>query len=396
MNKKVFIICVVLLLAVLIILPISINLEKKNVSTNISELQDKEEPKENEENNKYEKTIDEIKKSEEVSDSMQKSAMFHKMNNYIVYANNYDKGIYLCDLSQNTGSKIATIEEGIDKMYFDGQYIYVMPSYYRGKGIYKISLSGEVAKIYDKACLQLWIEGEKIYFVIQEGYDEINHNPQGTIAVMDKNGQNIVPIITNIKNNFFIQGDFIYYTSQSRQLYKSTKDGMQKEVLTVGRKYVTTLNGEFLTYIDYGDGESKHLLNLNTKAETNPGRFGGERIFLDNLYMYTRTEKYGVLDNDFSLYQLENNKLENKGTYKSLGTDTLKYIYNNKMYLSNQDKGTYTIDINTNKEENDDKIKDCNYFIGGNAYSIKEIEGVIQPIKTVNLDTLEESITNIE
>ena len=35
-------------------------------------------------------------------------------------------------------------EDGIEKIYFDGEYIYLLPSYYRGKGITKIDLLGNL------------------------------------------------------------------------------------------------------------------------------------------------------------------------------------------------------------------------------------------------------------
>ena len=132
-----------------------------------------------------------INDEEEKNTSMNTGGKFCKIDNKIVFYEDINKSIYLYNVDENKTTKLATVEDSIDKMYFDGENIYYVPSYYMGKGIYSVDLQGNTKKIYDGSSLQLWIDGDKIYFVKQIGYDQINGNPQGTLSVMDKDGTNI-------------------------------------------------------------------------------------------------------------------------------------------------------------------------------------------------------------
>ena len=63
-----------------------------------------------------------------------------KIENQIVFYEDVNKSIYLYNVNDNKTSKIATLENGLEKMYFDGENIYYIPSYYCDKGIYKVLL----------------------------------------------------------------------------------------------------------------------------------------------------------------------------------------------------------------------------------------------------------------
>lgn len=117
--------------------------------------------------------------------SMKNGDRFVKIGNTIVYAG-FDKDIYLVNLENKTSQILCTLEDGVQHVYFDGEYVYCMPYYYMGKGIYKIDLSGNIEKIYSGASLQLWLTDEEIYFVDQIGFDDINQIPQGNLCKMDK------------------------------------------------------------------------------------------------------------------------------------------------------------------------------------------------------------------
>ena len=50
----------------------------------------------------------------------------------------------------------------------------------------------------------------------------------------------------------------------------------------------------------------------------------------------------------------------------------LKYIINGKAYLSNQQEGTYTINLKDKQKESAENYKECRYFLGGYGYKIDD------------------------
>ena len=148
--------------------------------------------------NQLNSNIEQINNEEEKEISMHVGGTFCKIENQIVFYEDVNKSIYLYNVNNNKTSKIATLENGANKIYFDGENIYYIPNYYRGKGIYKIDLQGTITKISENPSLQLGITDNEIYFVKQIGYDEINGNPQGTLCTMDKDGNNIVELAESV------------------------------------------------------------------------------------------------------------------------------------------------------------------------------------------------------
>ncbi len=314
-----------------------------------------------------------INDEEEKNTSMNTGGKFCKIDNKIVFYEDINKSIYLYNVDENKTTKLATVEDSIDKMYFDGENIYYVPSYYMGKGIYSVDLQGNTKKIYDGSSLQLWIDGDKIYFVKQIGYDQINGNPQGTLSVMDKDGSNITELSENLKNYFYIQNDKIYYTTQDRKMYVIDKDGSNKEELVQGRKFVIDTADKYIVYIDYASQEAKHILNLDTKEDSIVGYFGEIKKFQGETYINVRMRlDDGSLETDYTLFKIqEDGTLEKVGKVANFGTD-LKYIINGKAYLSNQQEGAYTIKLENNEKENSEDYNKCKYFIGGYGYKIDD------------------------
>lgn len=310
---------------------------------------------------------------EEKKASMNIGGKFCKIDNIIVFYEDTNKSIYLYNLDENKTSKLATVEDSIDKMYFDGKNIYYVPSYYMGKGIYSVNLQGNIEKIYDGSSLQLWIDGDKIYFVKQIGFDQINGNPQGTLSVMNTDGTNITELSENLKNYFYIQNDKIYYTTQDRKMYVIDKDGGNKEELVQGRKFVIDTADRYIVYIDYTSQEAIHILNLDTKEDSIVGYFGEIQRFQGETYINVRKKlDDGSLEKDYILFKiLEDGTLEKIGEIANFGTD-LKYIINGKAYLSNQQEGVYTVKLENNEKENAENYNKCRYFLGGYGYIIDD------------------------
>jgi hypothetical protein len=216
---------IIALAIIIIIVLIQLIIFKTGTEVNISE------------SNSTNTLIEDVKISEEQklenekTYSMQTGSSFAKIGNIIIYNNSTDN-IFKYDCNEKKLDLLYTMEDGVNKLYFDGEYVYAMPNYYRGKGIYKIDLQGNAEKIYDGASIQLWLTDDKIYFTDQVGYDRINGTPQGNLCVMNKDGSDKQTIIENVKNYFKIHNNTIYYTDlTSRSIYSANIDGTNKKEL---------------------------------------------------------------------------------------------------------------------------------------------------------------------
>lgn len=310
---------------------------------------------------------------EEKQISMQQGKTFCKIGTTAVFYEEENNSIYTYNTDEKTTKKLAEVPNGAEKIYFDGENIYTIPSYYDGKGIYKIDLSGTVTKIYEGSSLQLWITDNKIYFVNQIGYDSINQNPQGTLCSMDKDGTNITNIAEKIKNYFVINNDKIYYTTQNRKMYQINIDGTDEIELTQGRKFVLTVNDKYLTYIDYAEQEAKHILNLETKEDVLVGYFGEVKTYTGNTYINIRKRlDDGSIDEKYTLFEVKEDGTANEiGQYADFGTD-LNYIINDKAYISNQNDGTSTINLKDGEKQKTEDYDNCKYYLGGYGYKIDD------------------------
>ena len=331
--------------------------------------------------------------------SMTNGGRFAKVGDIAVYCD-FENNIYKFNLKEKTGEKIYTPEDGLGYMYFDGENIYYMPYYYRGRGIYKLSLDGSVEKIYDGASLQLILTDEKIYFVKQIGYDDINQKPQGDLCVMNKDGSGVTTLISNVRNYFRIENNKIYYTdSNTKGVFVADIDGKNSRELATGRTVVMNVNSNSLTYIDYAKGESLGLVDLNSGNVKILGRFGSSLKTEDGeIYVYTRkvydkTENTNneevsnidenlVIESKFTFMTIDsNNNVEER--WKKDGIMSNRYVCNNYLYTDENKR----IDIRSG-EEQDIGLSNASYtsYINGIAYTIMNDA---EYLKITNLDTLE-------
>lgn len=361
-----------IILAILMIIAIAIVIINPNKTEKTAEITQNIQEEANIEN-QINNNIEQINTEEEKEESMHVGGTFCKIENQIVFYEDDNKTIYLYNVNDNKASKIATLENGLDKMYFDGENIYYMPYYYNGKGIHKVDLQGNIEKIYEGASLQLWLTEDKIYFVKQIGYDDYNKNPQGTICVMDRDGNNVVELAQNIKNEFFIQNDKIYYTTQDRKMYAINKDGTNQEELVQGRKFVNDTAEKYILYIDYANQEAEHILNLETKEDSIIGFYGIIKNYQGKTYLNAKKRlDDGSIENKFTLFEIqEDGTIKEIGRYADFETD-LQYIVNGKAYLSSSQEGTYTINLEDGQKESAEDYNDCKYFLGGYGYKIDD------------------------
>lgn len=371
MEEKKVNVLLFIVLAILMIVAIVIVIINPNKTENITEIYSENLEEIDESQQQVKENLQLINKEEEQRNSMQIGGIFCKYDDKVVFYEESNETLYYNDLNNNVTNKIAKLTKGAYKIYFDGEYIYYIPYYYRGKGIYKIDLQGNITCISQEASLQLWITENKIYFVKQIGFDDFNQNPQGTICVMDKDGNNIKEIAKNIKNNFYIQNDKIFYTTQDRKMYQINIDGTNQKNITDGRKFVIALTDKYLIYIDYANQEAEHLYNLETNEDKIVGYFGQIKNYQGKIYLNVRKKSEdGSIQEEFALLEIsENANVKEIGQIANFGTD-IKYITNNVAYLYNQQEGIYTIGLNDKTKEKDEKYKDCKFFIGGSGYKI--------------------------
>ncbi len=368
------ILAILMVIAIVIVIVNPNKVETVNVeNTNYIENQVETNQQINDENikNNINKINQNDLEKEEKKLSMQDGGKFCKIDNTVVFYENQNKSIYTYNISNNITSKLATLEVELDRIYFDGENIFAIPTYQSGKGIYKIDLNGEILKIYEDSSLQLCITENKIYFVKQIGYDNINQNPQGTLCSMEKDGSNITDIAENIKNYFFMQEDKIYYTTQNRKLYQINIDGTEQTELAQGRKFTVAINDKYLIYVDYGEQEAKHMINLETKEDAVIGYFGTVNQYCGKIYVSAKKRaEDGAIEEKFTLFEIEQSgKVNELGIIDEIDAN-LKYVINGKLYVFTQQEGTSIIDLDSKEKQSVENYNGNVYFIGGYAYKI--------------------------
>lgn len=342
---------------------------------------------EKQENTNIEETVNnnknnEANKLEEKTKSMQSGNTFCKIEDTIVFYQESDKTIYMQKEEENQYTKLATIESGIEKMYFDGTAIYYMPNYYKGKGIYKVDLQGNTQKISENSSLQLYLTDDKIYFVKQIGYDNYNKNPQGTLCVMDKNGGNLIELAQNVKNDFFISNNKIYYTTQTREMYEMNLDGTNQINLAKGRKFVLCTSEKYLIYVDYADQEAKHILNLETKEDSIIGYGGKVYNFQGRNYLNIRKRlDDGSIEQEYTFVEIEESgKAIEYGKVIS-ETSNLHYILDSKAYTTNQQGSVEVTNLKDNTKLDASNYTNCSYYLGGYGYIINKAENKVEKVE---------------
>ena len=379
-NKELFIgILIVLIIIIFQLLDFTINknfnyIENENITNN---------------------TVTEYSQ-EEIRLSMQKGEHFAKLGDIAIYANDFDEIIYMFNIKENSFKKLYHSKDGISKIYFDGKYVYLLPSYYRGKGIIRIDLLGNAKKIHEGASIQLWIKEEKIYFTDQIGYDKINGTPQGNLCTIDKDGTNKQVLIQNVKNYFYIVDNYIYYTDQgSRSIYRANIDGTNRKEIATGRTYITSVTDKYLTYLDYNNGEKHRIIYFDNNLNNVVGKFGNAYHSESETYFYTKKLiNSNNVENNFTLFSVnEESKNEiaiwasNENTF-----DYLAYIYNDYGYFRRGSE-FYKVNIRDNHEEKMD-FGSGTYFIDGKAYGVKSKDGNIEELFVYNLDDMSKEVIN--
>ena len=353
-KKKNIIIGIILAILMIIAIVIGIVNPSKVQTINMSEDNQSNAILENEisnnnimENNIITLSPEKIEEQEEKEYSMQERDRFCVIGNIGIYFDVDSLDLYIYNFETNESKKIANLKFDPSNIYFDGTNIYVTVPYYNtidDKGIYKIDLDGNIQKIYEDFCLQIALTDNKIYFVKQIGYDDVNQNPQGELCSMNKDGNEITKLADSVKNYFYLQNDKIYFTSQDRKMCKVNIDGTNQEELAQGRKFVIAVTDKYLIYTDFSDKEAKHILELDTKEDRLIGYFGTAKKYNGNVYVSARKRaEDGSIEEQFSVF-----KIDSLGNISELGKID---------------------DIETEEQKN------CQFFVAGYGYKVTALEG---------------------
>ena len=389
-HKIILVIAIIILLIIALVgLAYGLNKIRQAGNESAQEINKEESSKENIEEKQETEESQKPQEKEEIKYSMTKGNKFVKINSTIAYIDSINgNNLYIFNIEENSAIQVNTPIE-LSKIYFDGENIYGIPNHYSGKGIYKINLQGNITQIYEGESAQLWLTEDKIYFVKQNGFDEINQTPQGDLCSMDKDGNNITTIIPNVKNYFNILNDKIYYTDwETRDLYVANINGENKEELAQGRTLIAGLNEKYIIYIDYEDEETYHVLYLDDKTNHEVGRFGSCYVNENEGYILTRklVDANNNIENEFSVFKIDSdNKVEKQMFKNSMVLPYITYVYQNKAYIEEQN--TIRVDLeNGNIEEN----MPNGYYIDGYCYEFRITDNRINEIGVYNLENMEE------
>ena len=153
--------------------------------------------------------------------------------------------------------------------------------------------------------------------------------------------------------------------------------------------YITSANENYLTYLDYSDGEKHHVIFLNNETNKEVGRFGNVYCLLNEGYIYTRKTlgNNSNIEDEYTLYKINYSDNTLDSIWKNeVPLEFLSYIYKNYAYFRG---GSEFYRVNLQDGKSKEKIDiGYSYFINGKAYSIKSNEGIITELEILNLDDM--------
>lgn len=206
---------------------------------------------------------------------------------------------------------------------------------------------------------------------------------------MNKDGSDKQTIIENVKNYFKIHNNTIYYTDlTSRSIYSANIDGANKKELAKGRTYISNVDDNCLTYIDFADNEAYRVIYLNTNENHKLGMFGNDVFSANGNYVFTRKGTDGNnIETEFSLYKINPENNTEEIVWKAHGGfERLAYIDDEFAYFTSG-QSTYKVNLKTGQET--DFPKRYYYYLNGYGYTFTQKDSEITSFEACNLKTME-------
>lgn len=288
-------------------------------------------------------------------------------------------------LDQKTDVYRHVSECTADRIYYDGTDVFYSPSYYSGRGIFRLNPeSGSEEKISEDLAVQMFLHEDRIYYVRQQGWDDINQTPQGDLCVMNKDGSKVQVLIPRVKNYFTVHGDTIYYTDwDDRNIYRAGMDGSGKTLMAEGRTYIMASTDEYLFYSDYSDNEAVHMICLTNGENRLVGR-GQLYCYHGEFYFYglpagADGSIADIEDTGYVMLQLnrDTGELESSFSSKRMVMFRLRYVYNGCAYLQDsRDSKIYLIYLD---DGSGDGVNKASYsmFLDGYMYFTERMDGEV-------------------
>ena len=183
-----------------------------------------------------------------------------------------------------------------EKIYFDGTNVY----YADKSGISAVYPGGgrQLLSIDNTRRMAVW-DG-RIYYIKQDsGAGDI----QGELWSVDVGGGSpVLSLNAKVKKSFSVYNGWIYYISQDGGLYRNMLFGSVPTALAPNADLYVYLFDSALYYREDADTGNIRRLDLKTAANISLGLYGQIRLIGDSVYVMSRRDRLGRVDNLFSLY----------------------------------------------------------------------------------------------
>ena len=164
-----------------------------------------------------------------------------------------------------------------------------------------------------------------------------------------------------------------------------------------GRTYLTSATNQYITYIDYNDGEKQRILYLDNHQNDAVGRFGNVFDSLYGTYFYTRKllDNQNNLEDENTLFSVDLHNHAELECWKAdqISLDTLSYVWKDNAYF--RGNGYYRINIH-DKNEKETLDFGSGYFIAGKFYGFKSQDGILTEMYWYDLDNMKKEIISVK
>ena len=291
--------------------------------------------------------------------SMEMGGQFLKLNDS--FACLFDGKVF----TGNEESGLSLLCEGVtaEKIYFDGTNVY----YADKSGISAVYPGGGRQLLSTDNTRRMAVWDGRIYYIKQDsGAGDI----QGELWSVDVGGGSpVLSLNAKVKKSFSVYNGWIYYISQDGGLYRNMLFGSVPTALAPNADEILCVTDSALYYREDADTGNIRRLDLKTAANISLGLYGQIRLIGDSVYVMSRRDRLGRVDNLFSLYAVNDLTAEQSFIvmFQNIGDDIFRYYQNGFAYLQ-RESSLYRVEAEDPLQEKQRLFPDDTVFIGGTAY----------------------------